>query len=238
MKAIQIVGFKKSGKTTLAAKLARELKSRGVSLAAAKFTHHERLDQDKADTQVLMDACEGPVAFFGPEETALFWNKRRYLPDLLPLMNADVLIVEGGKTLGYMPRVILPRSAEDIEELDDENVRLALGSYGEVEVPGLPRIQSVAELADLTLSRGFILPGLNCKACGLTSCRRMAAKIVEGKATPDDCAAEHAGMTVTVNGRAMGLNPFVENIIKEGIRGMLSQLKGFAPGKVKISFDA
>lgn len=237
MKAIQIVGFKKSGKTTLAVALAEALKARGVSLAAAKFMHHPRLDKDNADTQRLMDACQGPVAAFGPEETALFWNKKRYLPDLLPLLGADFLIIEGGKTLGYMPRVILPRDEADIEGLDDEAAPLALASYGPVPVPGLARIETVEELADLALAKGFILPGLNCEACGLRSCRQMAARIVAGDGSPDDCAAVGASMSITVNGQPLGVNPFVESIIAGGVRGMLSRLKGYAPGKVVIKIE-
>ena len=41
-------------------------------------------------------------------------------------------------------------------------------------------------------------------------------------------------MTVTVDGRELVLNPFVERILVSGIRGLLSELKGFGPGAISI----
>jgi len=40
MIAVNIVGYKKSGKTTLAVALARALGARGLTVAGAKFSHH------------------------------------------------------------------------------------------------------------------------------------------------------------------------------------------------------
>jgi molybdopterin-guanine dinucleotide biosynthesis protein B len=45
-------------------------------------------------------------------------------------------------------------------------------------------------------------------------------------------------MTVTVDGRELVLNPFVERILVSGIRGLLSELKGFGPGSLSIRISS
>ena len=58
MIAVKIVGFKKSGKTTLAVQLVEELMRRNIATAAAKCTHHHSLDQTDTDHDGRGDACD------------------------------------------------------------------------------------------------------------------------------------------------------------------------------------
>jgi molybdopterin-guanine dinucleotide biosynthesis protein B len=234
MKAIQIVGYKKSGKTTLALELAAALKARGVAVSAAKFTHAASLDKADTDTARLAAHCRA-VAAFTPAEAAVFWSGPRFLHDVLPLLDAQVLVVEGGKELACMPRVLVLRDPSEAAEL---GAGLALAAFGPVTASGLPQITDVAALADLVLARGFMLPRLDCGACGQASCADMAARIVAGQASPGDCQAVREAMQVTINGAPLAMNPFVERILAAGISAMLSQLKGFAPGRITIGMDA
>ena len=236
MRAVSLVGYKKSGKTTLAVDLARELTARGLAVSAAKFSHHA-LDKTDTDTAKLAEVCVA-VAGFDPDSTALFWRGQKFLPDLIPLMRADVLVVEGGKSLGWLPRVLLLRSPGEAPELTPE---LALGVWspqGMIAAPGMHAIGSVGELADTVLTRGFALPGLDCGACGHAECRGLAAEIVAGRAAPKDCKARGGGLTVRVGEAEMALNPFTASVVRGAIEGMLSQLKGYAPGQpIRIELD-
>ena len=234
MLAVNLVGFKKSGKTTLALDLAAEFTRRGVKAAAAKFTHHPALDRGQTDSDRLF-AAYGQCAALAGSETQVMWKSKRYLLDLLPLLDCEVLVVEGGKTLGWLPRVILPRTAEEAAELSPD---LALGSFGPLEVPGLARLDSPAAVAEAVLARGFALPGLDCATCGRPDCAGLARDIVAGKATPRDCMARRADIRITANGTEMALSPFVADILAGGILGMLSTLKGFAAGPVRISIES
>ena len=101
-KAVSVVGFKKSGKTTLVLELARELTARGRKVAAVKFTHHG-LDLDGTDTSRFAQECVS-VAGIGPKTTTLLWNSARQLQDIFPLLGADIVLVEGGKSLTWLPR--------------------------------------------------------------------------------------------------------------------------------------
>ena len=85
-------------------------------------------------------------------------------------------------------------------------------------------------LASLILEKSFILPGLNCGACGHTTCGGLTQAIVSGNATPLDCKAKSDAIDVCVNGQSLGLNPFTASILAGGIQGMLASLKGYVHG--------
>jgi molybdopterin-guanine dinucleotide biosynthesis adapter protein len=231
-KALSIVGFKKSGKTALMLDLIRELKKRGVKVSAAKFSHHS-FDRQDTDTEKIGGEVID-LAGLTDSETFFSWSGKKYLPDLVPLMSGDVLLVEGGKGLGWLPRVLTLKSPEEATMLDKG---LALATMGDVRTDYLPHLDSAAGLADLLLDKGFILPGLDCGSCGYETCSGLAAKIVFGAAGPGDCLAKGDSLEIKVNGKTLGMNPFVERVICKSILGMLSELKGYSPGKVEISIS-
>jgi molybdopterin-guanine dinucleotide biosynthesis protein B len=233
MKAIALVGTKKTGKTALGLSLVRELLDRGVRVAVAKHTRHHF---DRPDTDTARYAELGAqVIGVCPQESFVRWPSERFLPDLLPLVEADLVVVEGGKDLGWLPRVILAQDAGKAAGLSPELALAAwTGSEDLVPVAGTPEVGSVALLADLALSRGFALPGLDCGACGREDCRGLAADIVAGRAAPGDCQATGQEIRVTVNGRELALNPFVAKFLEAGITAQLATLKGYVPGDLRI----
>lgn len=231
MFAAAVTGFKKSGKTTLCESLGQTFQGLGLQVSAVKCSHHEQLDAPETDTARL-SRVYASVAAVLPQQAALFWNRRRYVPDLLPLMDGDGLIVEGGKQLGWLPRVLVLREPAEAAELRPE---LALCTFGPVQAEGLPAVEDLAELAALIRDKGFALPGLDCGDCGRKDCAGLAADIVAGKATAETCQARKASCSVTVNGQPLAMNHFVSQIISGGVMGMLQGLKGFAPGTIEIS---
>ena len=233
MIAVNLVGYKKSGKTTLAVQLAEELERRGVKAAAVKSSHH-RLDKEGTDTDQLCQAYGAAGAVTEGEaggEAALFWRGKRHLPDLLPLLDAEVVVVEGGKELGWLPRILLLKNPAEAETLEPG---LALATYGTVCVPGLPALETPVQVADLILEKGFALPGLDCGACGRTNCLGLARDIAAGEAQIAECLSLESSVTVEVNGVPLGLSPFVERFFASTLKGMLAELKGYAPGRVNI----
>jgi len=234
MKAVSIVGPKNSGKTTLGLELARQFKEMGLTVAAAKFSHHG-FNWNDTDTTKYSKICDA-VAGLGPNETFIHWTNRRFLPDILPLLTSDVLIVEGGKSLGYLPRILCLQG--DLSDGTDWLVpELAIATYGDKEIKGIPSFGPIDELADTVLQKGFFLPGMDCETCGRPNCKALASEIVAGKATTKACLAMHNSIKVDINGAPLGMKPFVEDIISASIREMLKTLKGYSPGKATIKLD-
>lgn len=233
MRAVLLAGYKDSGKTELATSLCHRLREMGIRVAVAKFSHHT-LDRTSSDTQRLAQVADGTIAF-DPETTSLTLPGQRSLQDFLPLVSAQVLIVEGGKHLGCLPRIILPRKGDSRPELDQD---LALGQWSASPVSGLTELADSAQAAQLILERGFLLPDLDCGGCGREDCYELAREIVAGEAAVSECTAlSPQGIEITVNGETIPLNPFVRNLIQNTLMGILSSLKGGSTGQVEIRFD-
>ena len=233
MRAIAVVGFKKSGKTTLAMELAEALKAMGLSVTLAKHSHHgfdEKADTDTARFRTQADMVLG----FSPGGSFVSWPVERPLSELMSLVHTDMLVLEGGKTLGIMPRIIIANDEATANELDPD---LALAVYGDAALGELMATRDVAGLARIAANAGFLLPGLDCGACGQENCRALGAEIVAGDASVADCKALNGSLRITVGGQPLALNPFVERILKGGLEGMLRELKGFGPGAVDIHFE-
>lgn len=234
MKAISLVGPKNSGKTTLGLKLAAHFKKQGLVVAAAKFSHHG-FDWQDTDTAQYAELCTA-VAGLGPSETFVHWTDKRFLPDILPLLTADVLIVEGGKSLGYLPRILCLNG--DLSDGTDWLLpELALATYGDQTLPDIPAHSDITELANIILEKGFFLPGMDCETCGRPDCKGLAVDIVQGKTTTKACLAMHNSIEVDINGAPLGMKPFVEDIVSASIREMVRTLKGYSPGKCTITLD-
>ncbi len=233
MIGVKVVGFKKSGKTTLTVDLVAELMRRNIKTAAAKCTHQPTFDKADTDTSKLSDVATS-VAFLASNQSGVTYPKQKFLMDLVPLLEGDVLVVEGGKSLGFLPQIVVLRDVSEAEELGAVPGESTLATFGTHSVPGIPHAKTVGDVADIVMQKGFLLPGLDCSECGFKTCREMAAQIVSGKKSRDDCKAVSSDISISVGGVELGLNPFVASIVAGGIRGMLSQLKGYASSDVHI----
>ncbi|MCF8037728.1 MAG: molybdopterin-guanine dinucleotide biosynthesis protein MobB [Desulfohalobiaceae bacterium] len=232
MQAAALIGYKDSGKTTLVLELCKHFKETGLKVAVAKFSHH-RLALEGSDTEVLSQYADS-VLGLSESRTQLLWNSQKYLPDLTGLLEADVLLVEGGKRLNYLPKIILADTLPEIQELD---AGMTLGVWSGHSFPGYTTLHEVADLARLISEKGFMLPGLDCQACGREDCGELAREIVRGEASTRECQALDSSLQITVNGTQLPLNPFVNGILANGIKGMLSSLKGYQPGHINISLE-
>ncbi|WP_421900556.1 molybdopterin-guanine dinucleotide biosynthesis protein MobB [Maridesulfovibrio sp.] len=230
MKAIAIVGKKKTGKTTMGLALVKKLTEKGYKVGVLKHSHHGFDGAEGADTEEYKKIASC-VAAYSPSESFVSWKQERTVQDLVPLMDADVLVMEGGNKVGWLPRVIMVREDNDDKEFYPE---LALKQIPACSPENPPSDELLEELADLVIDKGFILPGLNCKACGRDYCMDFVADIIAGKARVSGCQAMKTQMSVTCNGSELGFNPFVADMLSAGITAMLQQLKGYVPGDIEI----
>ncbi len=233
-RAVGVVGYKDSGKTTLTRALARELVARGHDVAIVKHSSHH-LDLDEKDTATLGEVVD-QVGFTSPQESAVLWKESLALADLLPHLTADLILVEGLKHERTLPKIACLRGIPDDHELFDGLVIAAVGPRNQVEEVAVPFLDrdNIRQLADLVEERAFKLPALDCGGCGHETCYDLAREIVSGRRSAADCVSLEPAVTVTINGKPLPLNPFIADLIRGAMLGLLSQLKGFKRGKIEI----
>jgi molybdopterin-guanine dinucleotide biosynthesis protein B len=122
---VGIVGYKDSGKTTLTRRLARELTGKGYKVAIVKHTHHS-LDVPGKDTTILGQEVE-QVAIVSAQESALFWQRPLSLEEMIPHLEADVILIEGFKKEKVIPKIACLRGQPDDEDLLDDLTICAVG---------------------------------------------------------------------------------------------------------------
>lgn len=141
MKAIGIVGWKNSGKTTLIARLIPELIARGLSVSTVKHVHHEvDLDEPGKDTYVHRAAGAVDVAMLSDSRWAVMHERRpggHSLAELQGLFDqmtpVDLVLVEGFKSFA-MPKIDVrsARTATPAEPVVDHDV-IAIVSDGGID---------------------------------------------------------------------------------------------------------
>jgi molybdopterin-guanine dinucleotide biosynthesis protein B len=228
MKAIGIVGFKKSGKTTLVTAIARELSNKHYQVAVIKHSN-EPLNHGKTDTGKFM--LEVPeVALITPTHTEIIWKGSRDLKQVLPLLSADFLIVEGFKSLKYFPKVLCLRDDSEKDLLADGLELFTCGmdaSWKERKVIDylIGEEKDIKEMAMIIEQKSFLLPDANCGKCGYENCYNLAQAILEGKESIQKCSYNQEHISVKVNGKKVELNQFMEKLYQSILVGMLAPLK-------------
>lgn len=252
LKVAGIVGYKNSGKTTLVCALARELAGREHRVAVIKHTSHH-LDLPGKDTATLGEVV-GQVGIISPQESGVFWKRPLSLENIIPFLEADMVLVEGFKAEKTFPKIVCLRGKPadaDYERPEDLFDGLAIcavfppplqrGVGGrladrveEVEVPCFGQ-DEIVKIADLVERKAFKLPNLECGGCGHERCYDLAREIVAGTGSVEDYVSLQPATEVRIDGQSLPMNPFISGIVRSTIVGLLSPLKGFRKGKIEIS---
>jgi molybdopterin-guanine dinucleotide biosynthesis protein B len=238
MKAVGIIGYKKSGKTTLLVNLARELMARGLIISSVKHSSCE-LDLPETDT-ALHRKFAHQAAAIAPKEAAIFFRESVNLEEMLNYLKADLVLIEGFKREKTFPKIVCLRPGDDPETLLDGLEICVVGASPDnlnVDVPILDVESDIGRIADLAMEKAFKLPNLDCEACGYSTCYEMALQIVKGNKTIDDCRSLNADVQIKIGDRIMPAKPFISDMVKNTITGMLSSLKGYRKGKIEIRIE-
>lgn len=240
MKVIGITGYKKSGKTTLLLNLAQELNKRGYKVAAIKHISKD-MELDKGDTGKYKRHISQFAALTGQESIIHLKNKRS-LEEVLNFFTADIILLEGFKQEKTFPKIVCLRKDEEREQLFD-GLQLCTASFsplkGKDELVNFNILDpgDLEKMVDLIWKRSFKLPHLNCRSCGYPNCYELAKEIVRGRKTLESCVSLEPQNLIKVNGNIISLNPFVEKLMTNTIRGFLSSLKGYTEGTIEIRIE-
>jgi len=236
MKAVGIIGYKKSGKTTLLVNLARELTERDHTVSSVK---HVSCDLDLPETDTSMHRkFAHQVAAISPTESAIFFWESMNLEEMLNYLKADFILIEGFKREKTFPKIVCLREGDDPETLLDGLEICVVGDspdgQTDINVPVLDAEKDIGKMADLVEEKAFKLPGLNCEACGYKTCYELAQQIVKGNKTISGCRSLNADVQIKIDGRIMPAKPFISDMVGKTITGMLSSLKGYRKGSIEI----
>lgn len=118
MKAVGIIGYHKSGKTTLGVKLCKELAGRGLRVGVVKHVSCELQFADADSSRYR--AFASVVAAASSAEAEIIVKGEKSLEDMLRYCgDCDFVLVEGFKKQSLFPKIVCLREKQEKEELFD-----------------------------------------------------------------------------------------------------------------------
>jgi molybdopterin-guanine dinucleotide biosynthesis protein B len=154
VKAVGIIGYHKSGKTTLGVKLCKELSTKGLRVGVIKHVSCE-LQLADADSSRYR-AFASVVAAASPAEAEIIVKGEKSLEDMLRYCaDCDFILVEGFKRQRRFPKIVCLREKEEKEELFD-GLELFTASFKEGIADYLiSNDDHIREMADLAVERAY-----------------------------------------------------------------------------------
>ncbi|HOE13696.1 MAG TPA: molybdopterin-guanine dinucleotide biosynthesis protein B [Candidatus Saccharicenans sp.] len=213
MKAVAIVGNSDSGKTRLITALIKELNQHGLKCGVLKKASEEvELDKEGKDSWQFMAAGAEAATVLTPEKIFTI-EKKKASQTLLDIAlerfaEVDILLVEGGQKESAFKKIWRLQKAADF---DRKNAPEELIAVVADEPFGVSPGYPVFQAAETAKLADFLINVLE----------------------PLEPLAE-----LKVDGRRVPLNPFVQSMLTETIKGQLRALKGLPehPQRVEIKF--
>ncbi|GAI64873.1 unnamed protein product, partial [marine sediment metagenome] len=173
MRVIGIIGYKKSGKTTLTLKLSDELTERGYKVAVVKHVNGD-LDLANSDTLKYKENIT-QVAAITPKESVIFLKNKNNLEEIVKYFEADIILIEGFKREKTFPKIVCLREESEKAELFDGLQLCTAGFISKGVDPNLYDFNilndgDIKKMAEIVINKSFKLPNLNCGECGYKDC--------------------------------------------------------------------
>lgn len=213
MQVVSVVGKKNSGKTSLTIKIIEALKRRGYKVATIKHSHHT-MEMDKENTDTWRHKQAGSQLIVGVGSTTFFNVKQdmdlERLLFLIKIMDdVDFVVIEGFKKYNY------PKIATSPDVVDEYTIK----EVNSFEITP----EEVEELINLIEVKGYdIINTLYNDNCGYNEGDSIAKDIINGKLDLSDL--DSIDVSLSVDGKVVGVNEFVSDFIKQTVLGMLKTL--------------
>lgn len=203
---VALVGKSGSGKTTLLEKVIAELTKKGYRVGVIKHDAHGfEIDHEGKDSWRHKKAGAVTVALSSPEKFAVIKDvDPEWLPEriiALYLGDVDVVVAEGFKKSPF-PKIEVIRKANSSRPVCAKDKRL------------------IAFASDFQVSKKLPVFGLNDY--------KGVASLIEKEIIKKHQAVD---INLVVDGQKIDLKPFIENLIKDGVTGMIRSLKGCSEAK-------
>lgn len=198
---ISIVGSSGSGKTTLIEKVISELTRRGYSVGIIKHdVHGFDIDHRGKDSWRHKEAGAITVALSSPWKFAVIKDVRKeWEPERIInsyLSDSDVVLTEGFKKAAF-PKIEVVRKANSAKPVCAGDPRL-LAYATDAKIRGKIPVYSINDYKGIA---------------------DLIEKEIIGKFVA-------SGISLTADGKKVALKPFIENLIRDAVTGMIRSLKG------------
>ena len=227
-----IAGHSNTGKTTMIARLIRELVKKKIRVVSIKHSEGKfSMDTPGKDTWKHREAGSSMIVFSTAGETSYILPEPLDLEDVLKhissIINPDIVLIEGLMS-GEIPKIVLGGTGNRSDDVDREKLfENAMESI----------------LKEIKILRLLVrLPNMDCQRCGFRSCSELADAILKEEAEIEDCKQllmkeSVPFLDLLVNGKSIELSPFPAAMLESGITGMLTSLKGVEHiGEVEIRY--
>jgi len=241
MKIITINGTHKTGKTTTAIEIIKELTKRGFSVGSVKEIHAENfaIDTPGTNTDLHKRAGSDMVIARGLFETDILIPRALNIEQILDYFHHDWVICEGVEDANAL-KIVTGITKEDCLSKWDDRVIAVSGVFsnnhqGEFcERPVFHPVNDVEEFVNYLIKHvKRRLPSMKdecCRACNMT-CHQM---LIEQFLHPEkelDCVLKDLDVNVLIDEKPLNMVPFVKQIIKNNILAVVSELDGYYPHK-------
>ncbi len=242
MKTFQVCGQSNSGKTTTVTAIIKQLANYKLRVASIKSIHCKKFKMDSPGTDSFkhVEAGANPTIAAGLHETDFLYQHAMNFPDIVQKISADWLVVEGMNEFP-LPKIVCAKSMDELDALVDRRtfaisgiISQELENYNKIPVFDVQKPEHVKKLMMLIHETIFpLLPYVDdacCDLCGLT-CAKLVEAIICGEKKYEDCIINKTNVTLKIGGKDIAIVPFVQNILRNTIMGIVTELSGWEENK-------
>ena len=246
MKVFSVCGYSMSGKTKTIELIVRELIARGYKVGSVKEIHAKdfALDNEPSkDTYRHRAAGAELVIARGLNETDYLFPGKHDMKKILSQFDGyDYVVCEGVRDLP-LPMIVTAESTEDLDKNWNDFIFCVSGKIADnikeyKSIPAISAVSGIKQLVDYIEEKVYnLLPNAEPGRCGVCDgdCRTMGLKILSGEAKRSDCSG-NTGADLTIDGKRIDMQPFVEKILRKTMVGFISELKGYSEGaEIKVT---
>jgi len=238
-----------AGKTSLGERVVEGLRRKGVVVAVIKQTHEPQIDPG-SDPGRYWTAGANVVIVSSPEETTVFMESEHDLRNLVMkyMPYHPLVIVEGFRGVNVGKAIAIIENEEELQHLAKEPGLWFIVSHdfdlvSSAKEMGLNALlfEEVDALVgeifkDSIQTLSSLMKPEDCRKCGFGSCIELAERILRMEIQPIDCPILSRG-NIIVNDRVLHLDPCMQTILKNLVRGFLASIEGVPSGVKKIRIE-
>ena len=239
MKIITINGTHKTGKTTTATAIIKELKKRRFSVGSVKEIHAEgfMIDTIGSNTDLHKQAGASMVIARGINETDILIPQALDIEQILNYFHHDWVICEGVEDANAL-KIVTGISEQDCLDKWDQRVIAVSGVISNHQQPSLNQRPVFHPIHDIEAFVDYLiehvsdrLPKMDddcCKACGMT-CSELLVAQFENPEKAFECVLSSCLVSVQIGEQQLTMVPFVQSLIRNNVLAIVSELNGYQP---------